>query len=76
MWYFVIQLIFISMGIKSEKLIIRITPQQAKFLADMVIQEQRTRSEITRQALNQLIIEKSNKYKDKQTRNGETKPKE
>jgi metal-responsive CopG/Arc/MetJ family transcriptional regulator len=61
------------MGIKSEKLIIRITEQQAKFLADMVIQEQRTRSEITRQALNQLIIEKANKFKDKQTRNGETK---
>ncbi len=58
---------------KSKKLIIRITEQQAKFLADIVIQEQRTRSEIARQALNQLIIEKSSKHKDNQTRNGETK---
>ena len=58
---------------KSKKLIIRITEQQAKFLADIVIQEQRTRSEIARQALNQLIIEKSSKHKDNQARNGETK---
>ncbi len=58
---------------KSKKLIIRITEHQAKFLADIVIQEQRTRSEIARQALNQLIIAKSSKHKDNQTRNGATK---
>lgn len=59
----------------KEKLIIRITEQQARFLADIVIQEQRSRSEITRQALNQLLVEKSNKYKDIQAIHGETKPK-
>ncbi len=58
----------------KEKLIIRITEQQARFLADIVIQEQRSRSEITRQALNQLLVEKSNKYNDNQAKNGETKP--
>ena len=63
------------MAVKPKKLIIRITEQQARFLADIVIQEQRTRSEIARQALNQLIIEKSNKCKDAQTTNGEPKPK-
>lgn len=63
------------MAVKPKKLIIRITEQQAKFLADIVIQEQRTRSEIARQALNQLLIEKSNNKKDNQAKNGETKPK-
>lgn len=63
------------MAVKPKKLIIRITEQQAKFLADIVIQEQRTRSEIARQALNQLLIEKSNNKKDNQAKNGETKSK-
>ena len=62
------------MAAMKEKLIIRITEQQARFLADIVIQEQRSRSEITRQALNQLLVEKSNKYNDNQAKNGETKP--
>ncbi len=61
------------MATKSKKLIIRITEQQAKFLADIVILEQRTRSEITRQALNQLLVEKSNKMKDNPAKNGEAK---
>ena len=59
----------------NEKLIIRISGQQAQFLAEVVINEQRSKSEIARQALNQLLIEKSNNKKDNQTKNGETKPK-
>ena len=42
----------------NEKLIIRISGQQARFLAEVVINEQRSKSEIARQALNQLLIEK------------------
>ena len=59
----------------NEKLIIRISGQQAQFLAEVVINEQRSKSEIARQALNQLLIEKSNKKNDNQAKNGETKPK-
>lgn len=59
----------------NEKLIIRISGQQAQFLAEVVINEQRSKSEIARQALNQLLIEKSNNKKDNQAKNGETKPK-
>ena len=59
----------------NEKLIIRITGQQARFLAEVVINEQRSKSEIARQALNQLLIEKSNKKNDNQAKNEETKPK-
>jgi len=59
----------------NEKLIIRISGQQARFLAEVVINEQRSKSEIARQALNQLLIEKSNKKNDNQAKNGETKPK-
>ncbi len=59
----------------NEKLIIRISGQQARFLAEVVINEQRSKSEIARQALNQLLIEKSNKKNDNQPKNGETKPK-
>lgn len=63
------------MAAMKEKLIIRITEQQARFLADIAIKEQRSRSEITRQALNQLLVEKSNKYKDIQAKHEETKSK-
>jgi len=59
----------------NEKLIIRISGQQARFLAEVVINEQRSKSEIARQALNQLLIEKSNKKNDNQAKNGETKQK-
>jgi len=68
-------LIFIDMTALNEKLIIRISGQQARFLAEVVINEQRSKSEIARQALNQLLIEKSNKKNDNQAKNGETKPK-
>ena len=68
-------LIFIDMTALNEKLIIRISGQQAQFLAEVVINEQRSKSEIARQALNQLLIEKSNNKKDNQAKNGETKPK-
>ncbi len=57
----------------KEKLIIRLTGQQARFLAEVVINEQRSKSEIARQALNQLLIEKSNNKKDNQAKNEETK---
>jgi len=63
------------MAAMKEKLIIRITGQQARFLADVVINEQRSKSEIARQALNQLLIEKSNKYNDNQAKNEEPKSK-
>jgi hypothetical protein len=62
-----------DMAAMKEKLIIRLTGQQARFLAEVVINEQRSKSEIARQALNQLLIEKSNNKKDNQAKNEETK---
>ena len=56
--------IYMDMVHKKEKLIIRITEQQARFLADVVIREQRTKSEITRQALNEFLLEKINRYEN------------
>lgn len=56
---------------KKEKLIIRITEQQARFLADVVIREQRTKSEITRQALNEFLLEKIGNHENKE---GHSKP--
>lgn len=53
-----------DMAHKNEKLVIRITQRQAQFLAEVVIKEQRTRSEITREALNQFLIEKLNRHEN------------
>jgi len=63
---FVIHLIFIGMTNKPRKLIIRISEQQARFLADIVLKEERTRSEITREALNQYLVEKIDKDENKE----------
>lgn len=48
-----------GMGKKSHKIIVRITESQLRWLTDILIQEQRTKSQILREALNQYLIEKT-----------------
>jgi hypothetical protein len=47
------------MGTKSHKIIVRITESQLRWLTDILIVEQRTKSQILREALNQYLIEKT-----------------
>jgi metal-responsive CopG/Arc/MetJ family transcriptional regulator len=47
------------MGTKSHKIIVRITESQLRWLTDILIKEQRTKSQILREALNQYLIEKT-----------------
>jgi hypothetical protein len=51
-----------KMATKSHKIIIRITESQAKWLADVLIQEQRTKSQVLREALNQYLIETTHRH--------------
>jgi len=51
-----------DMATKSHKIIVRITENQLRFLTDVLVKEQRTKSQIIREALNQYLIEKSNRY--------------
>jgi metal-responsive CopG/Arc/MetJ family transcriptional regulator len=44
---------------KSHKIIVRITESQLRWLTDILIKEQRTKSQILREALNQYLIEKT-----------------
>lgn len=53
--------IFISMGPKSRKVVIRITESQARWLTEVIIQEQKTQSQIIRTAINDYLVE--NLYK-------------
>jgi metal-responsive CopG/Arc/MetJ family transcriptional regulator len=62
-----------DMVTKNQKIIVRITESQLRWLTDILIQEQRTKSEILREALNMYLIEKSPRHeitenKDKQVR--------
>ena len=51
-----------KMAAKSHKIIIRITESQAKWLANVLIQEQRTKSQVLREALNNYLIENTNNH--------------
>jgi metal-responsive CopG/Arc/MetJ family transcriptional regulator len=46
------------MANKSRKIIARITENQLRWLTDVLIQEQRTKSQVIRDALNQYLVEK------------------
>jgi len=48
-----------DMVTKSHKIIVRITESQLRWLTDLLIREQRTKSQILREALNQYLIEKT-----------------
>lgn len=58
------------MANKSRKIIARISENQLKWLTEMIIQEQRNKSEILRDALNQYLVEKMAKH-DYKGRNNE-----
>lgn len=64
-----------KMAAKSHKIIIRITESQARWLTDVLIQEQRSKSEVLREALSLYLIEKTNRHetteKNKQFRKDE-----
>lgn len=47
---------------KPYKIIARITESQLRWLTDVLIQEQRSKSEILREALNQYMVEKSKRH--------------
>ena len=58
-----------DMVTKSHKIIVRITESQLRWLTDVLIQEQRTKSQILREALNQYLIEKTNRNEITESRN-------
>jgi len=47
---------------KPHKIIVRVSESQLRWLADVLIQEQRTKSQVIREALNQYLVEKNNRY--------------
>lgn len=49
---------------KPHKIIVRITESQLRFLTDVLVREQRTKSQILREALIDYLIEKFNKYEN------------
>lgn len=61
---FVIHLIFIDMAKKVKHVIIRITEAQFRWLADILLIENRNRSEVMRDALNRYLIEQSHNNKN------------
>ena len=54
---------------KSQKIIARITESQLRWLTDILIQEQRTKSQILREALNLYLIEKSPRHEITESKN-------
>lgn len=72
---FVIHQIFIGMIPKSHKIIARITESQLRWLTDVLIQEQRNKSQILREALNQYLVEKNKRYKYDESSKPQTKTK-
>jgi metal-responsive CopG/Arc/MetJ family transcriptional regulator len=54
------------MGLKSHKIIVRITESQLRFLNSFLIQEQRTKSSVLRDALNRYLIEESHRNEIKE----------
>lgn len=49
------------MGVKSRKVVIRITESQARWIAKAIIQEQKTQSQIIRAAINDYLVENIDK---------------
>ncbi len=47
---------------KPHKIIVRVSESQLRWLADVLIQEQRTKSQVIREALNQYLVENNNRY--------------
>jgi metal-responsive CopG/Arc/MetJ family transcriptional regulator len=56
------------MGLKSHKIIVRITETQLRFLNSVLIQEQRTKSSVLRDALNRYLIEEGQRYETKENK--------
>lgn len=50
------------MSAKPNKLVVRITENQLRWLTDVLIKEQRTKSQVIREALNLYLIEKNKRY--------------
>ena len=67
-------MIFMDMS-KPHKIIVRISESQLRWLADVLVQEQRTKSQILREALNQYLIEKNNRYPADESSKPQTKTK-
>ncbi len=64
------------MGKLSQHIRVRITGSQLRLLAQALIQEQKTKSQIIRSAINQYLVEnihidKSLKYNETQTNEGQ-----
>jgi len=51
--------IFISMANKNHTLIVRVTERQLRFLTDILLDENRSKSQVLREALNLYLVEKS-----------------
>jgi hypothetical protein len=50
------------MANKNHAIIVRVSERQLRFLTEALIKEQRTKSQILRDALNQYLIEKSPRH--------------
>ena len=50
------------MNPKHNKLVVRITENQLRWLADVLVQEQRTKSQVLREALNNYLIENNRAF--------------
>jgi hypothetical protein len=64
----VIQTIFIVMGKLNQPIVVRLSDRQVRALTDSLVTEQRNKSQIIRDALNQYLVEGSNKQRDKSTK--------
>jgi metal-responsive CopG/Arc/MetJ family transcriptional regulator len=51
---------------KSHKLVVRISENQLRWLSNVLIQEQRTKSEILRDALNKYLVENTHAHEIKE----------
>jgi len=50
------------MAKKPHSLIVRVTERQLRFLTDIMVEENRCKSEVLRTAINQYLIENSTKH--------------
>jgi|WetSurSiteA1Bulk_404760.scaffolds.fasta_scaffold81684_1 hypothetical protein len=70
---FVIQGIFMIMGKKVKHIRIRITEAQFRWLADVLITEQRTKSAVIRDALNNYLLEECHRNEIKENKKNQNR---
>lgn len=61
------------MVLKTKKIIARITESQQRWLTEVLIKEQRTKSQVLRDALNLYLIEKSKKNENPERNDKQSK---